>query len=303
MLAGHAVWAVKDVSFTVGRGEAVGLVGESGSGKSTIGRLLLGLIAPSEGRVLLEGTDISGARGAELRKLRRRIQLVFQEPYSVLADLRSRLGLGMLFISHGLPVVRSLCDRVIVLYLGRVMEEGPAANVLATPLHLYTRVLISAVPTLDPTRRRMRILLQGDPPNPVDPPSGCVFRTRCPFAIAQCGEVVLALRPVGTAHYAACIRDDIDPGGMATATAKGTDAPANVSPRFWAGIASHRHCDVTHVVPLLRGARAMTCRHAATAFAQKLAVPILLGKTRATLRRVVLYSRMKLSAAPESEGL
>jgi oligopeptide/dipeptide ABC transporter ATP-binding protein len=320
MLAGRAIQAVKDVSFTVGRGEAVGLVGESGSGKSTIGRLLLGLIAPSEGRVLLEGTDISSARGAELRKLRRRMQLVFQDPYSsldprrrvgaqiadgarihklamssqrrarvesllrqvgldpthadrfphefsggqrqrvgiaralstepeflvadepvsaldvsvqaqvlsVLADLRSRLGLGMLFISHDLPVVRSLCDRVIVLYLGRVMEEGPAADVLATPRHPYTRALISAVPTLDPARRRLRILLRGDPPSPADPPSGCVFRTRCPFAIAACGEVVPALRPVGTAHCAACIRDDIDPAGMGTVTAKRTEAPASV---------------------------------------------------------------------------
>jgi oligopeptide/dipeptide ABC transporter ATP-binding protein len=296
----HPLRAVTDVSFTIDRGEAVGLVGESGSGKSTIGRLLLGLLTPTAGRVLVDRSDLARARGGALKRLRRRMQMIFQDPYSsldprrrigdqiadglaihrlapasqrpvrvaallaqvglephhagqyphefsggqrqrigiaralstgpdflvadepvsaldvsvqaqvlqVLAELRSRLGLGILFISHDLPVVRSLCDRVIVLYLGRVMETGPATQVLSHPRHPYTRALLSAAPSFDPVRRRARIMLQGEPPSPADPPTGCVFRTRCPWAIAACAEAVPPLRGTAT-HLAACIRDDV----------------------------------------------------------------------------------------------
>jgi oligopeptide/dipeptide ABC transporter ATP-binding protein len=295
---GRPVQAVTDVSLAIGRGEAVGLVGESGSGKSTIGRLLLGLLQPSEGYVVLDGVNLGQARGRQLRRLRRRMQLVFQDPYAsldprrrigdqiadglaihdlcakserraqteallvqvglpashadryphefsggqrqrvgiaralstrpeflvadefvsaldvsvqaqvlaLLADLRTRLGLGLLLISHDLHVVRLLCDRVLVLYLGRIMEQGPAAEVLNNPRHPYTRALLSAAPSLDPTRRRTRILLQGDPPNPADPPSGCVFRTRCPWTITECAETVPTPRHVGPRHEATCIR-------------------------------------------------------------------------------------------------
>jgi peptide/nickel transport system ATP-binding protein len=141
----------------------------------------------------------------------------------LLADLRARLGLSLLFISHDLPVVRSLCDRVIVLYLGRVMEEGPAATVLNDPRHPYTRALLSAAPVIDAARRRTRILLQGDPPSPANPPSGCVFRTRCPWAIDDCAKAPPALRQVGPAHRAACIRDDLDAAGP---SATGIEAKA-----------------------------------------------------------------------------
>ncbi len=125
---------------------------------------------------------------------------------ALFADLRTRLGIGLLFISHDLTVVRALCDRVLVLYLGRVVEEGPAARVLDRPLHPYTQALLSASPSLDPARRRVRILLAGDPPSPSDPPSGCVFRTRCPRAIPACAETVPSLDEHEPAHRAACIR-------------------------------------------------------------------------------------------------
>jgi oligopeptide/dipeptide ABC transporter ATP-binding protein len=290
----RAVRAVNDVSIAIAPGEALGLVGESGSGKSTLGRLMLGLLPPSAGRVLVDGQDLARLAPAETRRLRRRMQLVFQDPYSsldprrrvgaqiadglvihgmdrngrvaalldqvglapahagrfphefsggqrqrvaiaralatgpdllvadepvsaldvsvqaqvlaVFADLRSRLNLALLFISHDLAVVRSLCDRVAVLYLGRVVEEGPAATVFHTPLHPYTKALLSAVPSLDPAHRRTRILLQGEPPSPMNPPSGCVFRTRCGMAIAACADAVPQLQEFGTGHRAACIR-------------------------------------------------------------------------------------------------
>lgn len=295
---GRPVQAVTEISLSVARGEAVGLVGESGSGKSTIGRLMLGLLTPSGGRVVVDGTELGSAGAATLRRLRRRMQLVFQDPYSsldprrtvgtqiadglaihrlapqgerrarveallsqvglppahadryphefsggqrqrvgiaralatgpeflvadepvsaldvsvqaqvlaLLADLRARLGLALLFISHDLPVVRSLCDRTVVLYLGRVMEEGPVADVFERPRHPYTKALLSASPSLGPARRRTRILLSGDPPSPADPPSGCVFRTRCPWAAPACVATIPGLENLTPSHKVACIR-------------------------------------------------------------------------------------------------
>ncbi|MGG5818053.1 ABC transporter ATP-binding protein [Falsiroseomonas sp. HW251] len=125
----------------------------------------------------------------------------------LLAQLRRDLGLAMVFISHDLHVVRHLCDRVAVMYLGRVMEEGPASEVFAWPLHPYTRALLSATPALDPARRAARIILPGDPPSPSSPPSGCVFRTRCAHARPACAEEVPALRSLGgPGQRVACIR-------------------------------------------------------------------------------------------------
>ena len=128
---------------------------------------------------------------------------------ALLADLRARLGLAMLFISHDLPVVRHLCDRVVVLYLGRIMEQGPVREVFSNPAHPYTRALLSAAPRLHPADRRARILLRGEPPSPADPPRGCVFRTRCPHAVPACADAVPPLTPRGPEHLAACIREDL----------------------------------------------------------------------------------------------
>jgi len=303
-----AIQAVTEVSLALASGEAVGLVGESGSGKSTLGRVMLGLLPPSAGRVVVDGQDLAQADPAALRRLRRRMQLVFQDPYSsldprrrvgpqvadglvihglakrgerdaqvaalleqvglpaahaarfphefsggqrqrvaiaralatcpdllvadepvsaldmsvqaqvlvLLADLRERLGLALLFISHDLPVVRSLCTRVVVLYLGRVMEEGPVDAVFRRPVHPYTQALLSAAPSLDPARRRARVTLRGEPPSPAAPPSGCVFRTRCPLAVERCADGAPALEPQErTGHRVACIRagEPAWPGG------------------------------------------------------------------------------------------
>jgi oligopeptide transport system ATP-binding protein len=128
---------------------------------------------------------------------------------NLLRELQQRLRLAMLFIAHDLAVVEYISDRVIVLYLGRVMEIGPAKSLIRAPKHPYTEALISAVPEPEPDRPDRRIVLQGDLPSPINPPSGCVFRTRCPYAIAACAERVPVLREVGSGHAKACIRDDI----------------------------------------------------------------------------------------------
>ena len=127
---------------------------------------------------------------------------------NLLRDLQQRLGLAMLFISHDLAVVEYLCDRVIVLYLGRIMETAPGEALYATPQHPYTRALLAAVPNPDPAQRGHRQLLTGDIPSAAAPPSGCVFRTRCPVAMADCAVTVPPLREVAPGHWKACLRDD-----------------------------------------------------------------------------------------------
>ena len=128
---------------------------------------------------------------------------------NLLSDLRERFGLTMLFISHDLDIVEYLCDRIVVLYLGKVMEIAPAEALYLKPLHPYTQALLAASPRPDPTARRTRRLLQGDIPSPIDPPSGCVFRTRCPHAQDACAATVPPLRELGPGRFKACLRDDL----------------------------------------------------------------------------------------------
>jgi len=297
---GATVHAVEDVSFSVRRGETLGLVGESGCGKSTVGRLLLRLTDPTSGSILFDGENLATAGPAAMRAMRRRIQVIFQDPYSslnprmavgdtiaeplrkrlglgsaatgrrcaelldqvglpvsmaerfphqmsggqrqrvgiaralamepdfivcdeavsaldvsvqaqvinLLAELQARLGLSYLFIAHDLAVVRHLSHRVVVMYLGRVMEVAARDALYAEPLHPYTQALLDAVPVPDPAMEatRPRRVLGGELPSPLAPPSGCVFRTRCPCAVDACAEAVPPLREVRPGHLAACIR-------------------------------------------------------------------------------------------------
>ncbi|WP_313698843.1 ABC transporter ATP-binding protein [Achromobacter sp.] len=293
------VRAVDGVSFDVPRNTIVGLVGESGSGKTTTGRALLRLFAPTAGRIVFDGQDITKLNEKQMLPWRRRMQIVFQDPYAslnprmtvaeilgealdthklaqnrraerigellervglnadhsrryphefsggqrqrigiaralavepdfivadepvsaldvsvqaqvlnLLQDLQRDLGLTMLFVAHDLAVVDYLCDDVVVMYLGRVMERGPTSEVYARPRHPYTRALLSAAPVPDPRAPRSRILLKGDIPSPVNPPSGCVFRTRCPHAIDACAAAVPPAVGVSAGHYVSCIRLD-----------------------------------------------------------------------------------------------
>ncbi len=298
---GAPVRAVDGVSFDIRKGEALGLVGESGSGKSTIGRSLLKLIEPTAGAIEFEGVDLARLSAREMQPYRKRLQIIFQDPYAslnprrrvgdtlaeamathalhpgrarparvaellalvglapeharrfphefsggqrqrigiaralavepefivadepvsaldvsiqaqvinLLIDLRERFGLTMLFISHDLDVVEYLCDRIVVLYLGKVMEVATAKALYSAPAHPYTRALLEASPRPDPGARRARRLLQGDIPSPVNPPSGCVFRTRCPHAQGACATTVPPLREISPGRFKACLRDDV----------------------------------------------------------------------------------------------
>ncbi|MUH44228.1 MAG: ATP-binding cassette domain-containing protein, partial [Actinobacteria bacterium] len=282
---------VSDVSFTLERGHTLGIVGESGSGKTTVGRCLLRLIEPTLGSVIFDGNDLSGLDFEEMRILRRRMQIVFQDPFASLdpkmtvgasiaepftvqgisgnhdekvaellqlvglasdhakrfphefsggqrqrigiaralalepdlivldepvsaldvsiqagivnlfGDLQKRLGMSYVFIAHDLSVVRHIADQVAVMYLGKIVEIGAKDAVYDHPTHPYTKALLSAVPVANPTteRSRKRIMLEGDVPSPVNPPSGCRFRTRCWKAQALCetSEPALIVRPTG----------------------------------------------------------------------------------------------------------
>lgn len=294
------VKAVDDVSLEIKKGETLGLVGESGCGKSSFGKAILRLIEPTDGRVIYDGIDLVKLSSRRMREQRKRLQMVFQDPYSSLnprmtvgqiigepiktfglargreveervQDLmeavglsrrfvkryphefsggqRQRIGIARalalnpefivadepisaldvsiqaqimnlleklqadrhltyLFISHDLRAVRHLSDRVAVMYLGKIVELAPAKEIYQEPLHPYSQALISAVPVPDPEieAKRERIILKGDVPSPIEPPQGCRFHTRCPFAIPECSYTSPKLKEIKPSHLVACIR-------------------------------------------------------------------------------------------------
>lgn len=288
--------ALDGVSLSLARGETLGLVGESGSGKSTFARALMLGLRPDAGEILFDGAPVSRLTGAALKAFRRRMQMVFQDPYSsldprmsvarilaeplaahgigtraeraaviadllakvglpadaaerlpsqfsggqrqriaiaralalspdaliadepvsaldvsiqaqivnLLRDLKEERGIAMLVIAHDLALVHQLSDRIAVLYLGRVVEEGPADSVVATPLHPYTAALLSASPQPDPRAASRRIVLKGEPPSALDRPSGCAFHPRCPVARARCAEAAPPLAGASDGRRVAC---------------------------------------------------------------------------------------------------
>ena len=294
-----AVRAVDGISFTIARAETLGLVGESGCGKTTAGRTLLNLYPPTSGKVIIDGLDVCAAKGDTVLAVRRKAQMIFQDPFAslnprwsvssivgeplrvhklrgsdkqraervvellelvglsarhlnrfphefsggqrqrigvaralatepvfivcdepisaldvsiqaqvvnLLEDLQDRLGLTYLFIAHDLSMVRHICDRVAVMYLGIIVELADRDQLYEDPLHPYTRSLLSAVPVPDPKleRARKRIVLPGDVPSPINPPSGCRFHPRCPIATDQCSRLVPDWREIQPGHWVAC---------------------------------------------------------------------------------------------------
>ena len=293
--------AVDDVSFSVRRGETLGLVGESGCGKTTTGRCILQLYKPTEGSIIFDGQELVGLGTRQMRQMRRQMQVIFQDPFSslnprmtagnivgeplivhglvnnkaeyrdrvgellqnvglnpymadrfphefsggqrqrigvaralsvdpklivcdepvsaldvsiqaqvinLLEDLQERYQLTYFFIAHDLSVVRHISDRVAVMYLGRMVEIAERGEIYRNPLHPYTKALLSAVPIPDPVidAQRERILLTGEVPSPLNPPTGCVFHPRCPVAIDDCSGVIPDMREVEPGHWAACLR-------------------------------------------------------------------------------------------------
>ncbi|MGO4655462.1 dipeptide ABC transporter ATP-binding protein [Ensifer sp. 2YAB10] len=213
--------AVLDVSLTVRPGETLGVVGESGSGKSTLGRAILNLVSVTSGQVLFEGNEIHSLSERAFKPLRRNMAMMFQDPngslptagldvsvqgeiLNLMADLQAEHGLGYLIITHNLPVIRHISDRIAIMYLGRIVEQGPADEIFRHQYHPYTASLVQGVPQPDPDLRRTHVGLQGEVPSLLDRPRGCDFASRCPVARPHCHDVKPPHRDVGRNRTIAC---------------------------------------------------------------------------------------------------
>lgn len=289
--------AVDDVSFSINRGETLGIVGESGCGKSTTGRSIIRLYQPTSGKIIFNGTDITNLSERQMLPYRREMQMIFQDPYAslnsrmtvsdiigesliihklvssaaernekigdllntvglkpehasryphefsggqrqrigiaralavkpkliicdepisaldvsiqaqvvnMLEDLQEKYGLTYLFIAHDLSMVKHISTKIGVMYLGKLVEEGYADDIYRNPQHPYTKALLSAIPTPNPRKATNRIRLEGDVPSPINPPSGCRFRTRCQYATEKCAELEPIFRDLGSEHMVAC---------------------------------------------------------------------------------------------------
>ena len=217
---GAAVKAVDGVSFDIQPGETFGLVGESGCGKSTLGRAILRLFDITAGEIHFAGQAIAHAREKELKPLRKRMQAIFQDPYSslsaldvsvqaqvvnILQDLQQELGLTYLFIAHDLSMVRHISSRIGVMYLGKLVEVAPANELYQRPAHPYTRALLAAVPQPDPRIRNLEdATLRGEMPGPTSALPGCKFCSRCPHAMPVCQTQEPAMQEIAPGHFAAC---------------------------------------------------------------------------------------------------
>src|SRR5438477_624053 len=198
------VHAVDDISFDIAEGETLGLVGESGCGKSTAGKAILKLIEPTAGEIRVNGERIDGLSRHEMRPYRRELQVVFQDPYS---SLNPRLRIRDIIVEH-------ISRRIAVMYLGKIVELADRASLFSRPQHPYTEALLSAVPVPDPEAEKKRIILRGDVPSPINPPSGCRFHTRCPYAFDRCSKEEPPMQEVLPGQFVACHLRDAGPAPL-----------------------------------------------------------------------------------------